>query len=73
LGIIKAVSNLDGPRASVPNIPPAVLESPSRAALVLSAARLQFTYAERTDDKRCHLNKGPHGIRAPDTQFPRDM
>ncbi|TGZ56207.1 hypothetical protein DBV15_01711 [Temnothorax longispinosus] len=29
--------------------------------------------AERTDDKRCHLNKGPRGIRAPDTQFPRGM
>ncbi|EGI63693.1 hypothetical protein G5I_07930 [Acromyrmex echinatior] len=45
---------------------------PLTATLVLSAVQ-QLTYAERTDDKRCHLNKGPRGIRAPDTQFPRGI
>ncbi|KYN22902.1 hypothetical protein ALC57_04685 [Trachymyrmex cornetzi] len=49
---------------------------PPTATLVLSllsTVQRQLTYAERTDDKRCHLNKGPRGIRAPDTQFPRGI
>ncbi|KYQ48471.1 hypothetical protein ALC60_12527 [Trachymyrmex zeteki] len=46
---------------------------PPTATLVLSAVQRQFTYVERTDDKRCHLNKGSRGIRAPDTQFPRGI
>ncbi|CAL1683788.1 unnamed protein product [Lasius platythorax] len=70
LGIINIVNNLDGLRASVPNIPAAVLESPSHDTLVFCLLRTTTTQlnTERTDDKPCHLNKGPHAANAHQTR-----